>query len=452
MLGESPEGGTLASNRFFLLDQSLKDFGGHFFDYARNVLEAARDDGFQPILIGSKHLSVECPPWMRAVPYFHRDFWGAISTPPKTDPFALTEDEVAFLRGLTAQFGMPSNHANEITHRLPAPLPRPQTREDDSSAPRFIEQVVHYFIDNELHPGDQVFIPNISDEDTHALSKALPSIPRREFATWHLLYRRDLLRRCGDQYENLNSDHLALRSSLNDIVHNGGTIVRLYTDTDRLTEQCDLIFGEKIFRTLPIPVDERFKSVPGLSSKAAARVLYAGDARREKGYHFIPAMVMQAEKQGILGEKVIFDLQSNISSPRTDVDCATALDELRPYDGRGVELHITAFDSDQYRRRILDADIILITYDAQNYYARSSGIFAEAMTAGRPVLVSDDTWMAKHLPEGVGLTYRSPDELPGLLVDMVLRYPSFRSKAEKFAADWSREHSPKHLLELMLKS
>ena len=68
--------------------------------------------------------------------------------------------------------------------------------------------------------------------------------------------------------------------------------------------------------------------------------------------------------------------------------------------GNGVELIDGPFDSETYANYINNSDIILIPYNAKNYFARSSGIFAESLYAGVPVIYPLKSWMGRELIRG----------------------------------------------------
>ncbi|MFQ5412007.1 MAG: hypothetical protein ACE5EC_06905, partial [Phycisphaerae bacterium] len=45
--------------RFILIDHSIKGFGGHHYEYAVHVLQAARDLGFEPVLVVNRAFQSE---------------------------------------------------------------------------------------------------------------------------------------------------------------------------------------------------------------------------------------------------------------------------------------------------------------------------------------------------------------------------------------------------------
>src|SRR5688572_20154136 len=50
---------THASPRFVLIEQSLREVGGHYFEYASEVLRAAESAGYQPVLATHRQFAAQ---------------------------------------------------------------------------------------------------------------------------------------------------------------------------------------------------------------------------------------------------------------------------------------------------------------------------------------------------------------------------------------------------------
>ncbi|MBL8178556.1 MAG: hypothetical protein JNK48_28040 [Bryobacterales bacterium] len=242
--------------------------------------------------------------------------------------------------------------------------------------------------------GDIVFIPTLSAIDMMGLAEALKSRPAGP--SWHLLFRRDIYpgREAGyDQHEwrvqGLRQSMAVSREKMQ--AHD----VRFYTDTDELTQQYNRL-GVGEFRTVPIP--HTHAAVP----KPAAlplRVIYVGDARREKGYHFIPRLMEDLWTDYIATGKLTFHLQSNFNIPNGEPEAVIARRQLEYFAAKkpgAVELFTKPLTSAQYKDFVLSGDLNLLFYDANNYYARSSGILVESLSAGMPVIVPAGSWLARQ--------------------------------------------------------
>ncbi|MFN7932045.1 MAG: hypothetical protein U0R19_01885 [Bryobacteraceae bacterium] len=253
----------------------------------------------------------------------------------------------------------------------------------------------------ELRPGagDIVFIPTLSAIDMMGLSEALKTRPPGP--SWHLLFRRDIYPGRESEYDQHEWRVQGLRQSMavsreKMKAHE----VRFYTDTEELTAQYNRL-GVGEFRTVPIP--HTHAAVPKPVT-LPLRVIYVGDARREKGYHFIPRLMEDLWADYIANGKLSFHLQSNFNIPNGEPEAVIARQQLEQFAARqpgAVELFLKPLTSAQYKDFVLSGDLNLLFYDAGNYYARSSGILVESLSAGMPVIVPAGSWLARQFQPAV---------------------------------------------------
>jgi glycosyltransferase involved in cell wall biosynthesis len=179
-------------------------------------------------------------------------------------------------------------------------------------------------------------------------------------------------------------------------------------------------------------------------------VVYLGDARTEKGYHWLPRLVRDAMAANL---PVRFTIQSNFNVPSGEPAAARARQELESLARDApITLLLQPLNSEQYRRLLFDADVVLLPYDREAYRSRSSGVFAEALAAGKPLIVPKGTWMAGELAgaaDNIGATYSDAGDLFHQLVELVRHNQRYRAAANTFAASWSNRHSPRKLIELL---
>jgi len=254
---------------------------------------------------------------------------------------------------------------------------------------------------DQLRPaaGDIVFIPTLSAIDMMGLSEALKN--RTPGPSWHLLFRRDIYPGRESEYDQHEWRVQGLRQSMavsreKMQAHD----VRCYTDTDELTAQYNRL-GVGQFRTVPIP--HTHAAVPKPAT-LPLRVIYVGDARREKGYHFIPRLMEDLWADYIAPGKLTFHLQSNFNIPNGEPEAVIARQQLEYFAAKkpgAVELFTKPLTSAQYKDFVLSGDLNLLFYDANNYYARSSGILVESLSAGMPVIVPAGSWLARQFQPAV---------------------------------------------------
>lgn len=255
---------------------------------------------------------------------------------------------------------------------------------------------------DEIKPaqGDIIFLPTVSAIEIMGLSELLRKRPGGGGPSWHLLMRRDV-------YQGREAEYAGQEGKLNDLRQALLTAAEklkghhtcFYTDTEELTRQYNRL-GVFQFHTAPIPHTPAAK--PKRES-SPLRIIYVGDARKEKGYHLIPRLVEDLWDYVAAG-RVSFHLQSNFNVPNGEPEAVIAreqLETLATRAGGSLELIREPMTSEQYRAFLLSGDINLLLYDASNYYARSSGILVESLAAGLPVVAPAGTWLARQFQGAV---------------------------------------------------
>ena len=465
-----------APRRFILIDHSVAGEGGHYLEYARHVLDAARSTGYEPILATNRAFREPAGMGFAVHPVYERDVWGRRFARPwrrRRAPKALNawarivlatlvrlrysraglimqlagrpQDSVLrfpdvrsiallaavgfvflYLRAifravrdlLTAVMrpivlGYPGDVSRALLHVLQSfiyPIRAPwRHRSLFLRAWRHQRSVTAFARDTrallrELQPraADLVFIPTLSEADLSGLIRCFRAEPVSREPSWHLLFRRDIYSgrehaygASRDEAERIRRS--LLRESLIDLVINlASHQVRVYTDTDRLTDQYNRLNTFE-FATLPIPVNRAFRPHAQVR-QPPLKVTYLGDARSEKGYHLLPQIVdaMQPELEAGL---VRFAFQSNFafSEPEADAAVVVARTQLRVHRHERAQLYERALTTDQYAELLTSSDLLLIPYDPDRYYARSSGVLVEALSAGIPVIVPAGSWMSDVL-------------------------------------------------------
>ena len=247
-----------------------------------------------------------------------------------------------------------------------------------------------------VNDGDLIFVPTLGGVELSGIGQIGKSSKYRGL-DWHLLFRRNIFngREPGylKQIPEIQEEVLYFSEFKQNFLHGK---VSLYTDTVPLTEQYNTI-GVYRFKTLPIPIGQNLAK-QHLSFECLT-VAYLGDARGEKGFPLIPGLIKDVRAAGYGSDRVRFLIQSNFNIPLGEPNCRIAKSELVSLQDDGVELIEGPFDSNEYENLINQADILLVPYDENNYYARSSGIFAEGIFAGIPILYPTKTWMGRELLE-----------------------------------------------------
>ena len=214
--------------------------------------------------------------------------------------------------------------------------------------------------------------------------------------------------------------------------------IRFVTDSDRLRFEFECLTACP-FEVLPIPHVPPADSRPP-SIEITCHFVSLGNARDEKGiFEILNAIRLLASSARQDGCR--FTLQCNDAAP----DVATAIAAFRDENLPGCELLFNKLDSRDYHDLLSQADIVLLPYWRRIYSSRTSGVFMEALSAGKPVIVTDDTWMSDQLRHhGAGLS--CPDRDPAALTQAMLRacrdLASLRQRAAVQRDAWVETHNP----------
>ncbi|MBJ7899497.1 MAG: hypothetical protein GC158_06180 [Cyanobacteria bacterium RI_101] len=206
-----------------------------------------------------------------------------------------------------------------------------------------------------------------------ALLIALNRVPvqkRRRLRLW-ILYRRDIHR------DSTRPLYRWIQEKITELLE--GRCV-LLTDSEPLGEALGAYF-QVPFTVLPIPHTDFPATVPLETLPPPIYCWWPGAPRPEKGW-----AQMQALARG---------------SPPTGLDLRLLVAEaaqIEPAPGGPVlEILPNRLGAEEYVHWLNRCQLILLPYDALAYRERTSGIFTEAVIAGRLPLVTQGTWMAGEL-------------------------------------------------------
>jgi glycosyltransferase involved in cell wall biosynthesis len=482
--------------KFIIIDQSLRDFRGHHFEYDIAVAEAAASKGWRPMIVSHESFRRSLhPKGIKVYPIFRmawdkytgRGFRVAVGRLLKhLNParyFYVARNSVVYLLvftlrgrpGLIAFWERVKGDGRQVRWRCEA-IKRlgPRIFESFKHVPflrtllsgvwtgclsmfsllsrrglpeqsmLFARDLKKALVTVKADSKDTVFIHTSSVEELEGALLLLTVLKKSSLPTFHLLLRRDC-------YEDLtvHTHGLGLRACLKRF-HASGLYprhVRFYTDTDLLKAQYDKQ-SEIRFVTVPIPfrhelIDRHARDEGRAMTAARAKnIVYMGDARPEKGYQLLPDMVQALWPNYVEKGKVCFTFQSNFNVPGGEPGMFEARQRLQHFPSETVRLLTEPMPPAEYYRHLGEADVVIIPCLADRYAARSSGILAEALAAGKPVIVPANTWMAAQIDPSRGRTYKDLCGLPQAVTEILDDYDSFQRAARDYAAVWRQRHSP----------
>jgi glycosyltransferase involved in cell wall biosynthesis len=185
------------------------------------------------------------------------------------------------------------------------------------------------------------------------------------------------------------------------------------TDSDILKEKYQAIFQRPVAH-LPLVISRRASECYKPPGKPVHFVCL-GNAREEKGFAEILSAIDLLNSDGGL-PNARFTLQG--SDP--DARSVAALAGFRSARADCVSLISHPLDDDSYLRLLKDADVLLLPYHVERYEDRTSGVFCEAMTAGKPSIVSQGSFLGLEVSrQGIGWLARNRD--PSSLAETMRR-------------------------------
>lgn len=400
--------------RLLIVDQNLLDAGGHYAEYTLAVARAARAQGLTVDILANLRCKVAGEPGINIVPVF-RNSWIVAQRAQQVFPTNLigSFDPWTFYADL--QKGLDTVEA---------------TRSDD------------------------LFIHTIGFGEVEDVLRLLMMRNPASCPRVHLLLRRDPIE-VDDDAEQRRVFYRSLRA----LYQLGflGDRIWLYTDTDELTEAYSK--ATKLpFITLAIPFDlEMMENALGrgapFSRTREIIVGYLGDARPEKGYQFLPALVEALGPRYLETGRVRFVFQSNFNLPGGEPGIATARAQLDRYGAAQVELLVEPLTQNEYYRRLAELDILIIPYLAHRYTCRSSGIFAQALAAGKIVVVPDGTSMSnvlKKQPPEAGVVYANVSEIADATAQAIESAAERIEVLEHTRHEWCASNTADALVETLI--
>jgi glycosyltransferase involved in cell wall biosynthesis len=405
--------------KFILIDHSIIDAAGHYLEYAKRVLQAAKSSGFKTVLgVNRRAEQVICPAADVIDKAFTHSFW---------------ENQAIGRLALAAGYLQKNSMlAGELR-----------------SSHAYATELHSFFQRVGAGTGDLVFVPTLGGVELIGI--ALYSVLENAASLdWHLLFRRDLPKTKSllDGISHINLSRTRKSFAEFDKRFEKGNVT-FYSDTEKLAEQYNQL-GAFHFLTLPIPIGDSL-SVRKRTGQLPLTVSYLGDAREEKGFHLLPKLIKDLRAAGLGEDRVRFRIQVNLPHAGTTARVRYAKNKLTKRQGFGLELLEGPFDSDKYHELITSSDIILVPYYAKSYRARSSGIFAEALAAGVPTIYPRGTWMESCHHDSGSVGFNKIRDIPSALINLVSHYPAYESQSRQFVRIWRQRHSATNIVNLLMK-
>jgi hypothetical protein len=436
----------IEKKKLIILDPSLKNLGGHFYEYDVAVAAAALRRGRHTWIYTHKSCDAGLAiPGGEIQPWFSTE-WSAAGGRTKAAMRILLGRLPVSLRIPLAKlgrlvWGMTKKHPGKVVDSENATI--------SATGESFQKEVASALLQAGCNADDIIFLPTIRTSELFALWKAVQSVPAFQSLQFHIVLRRDAAEMDlpEDGAPGISLLFRELRAAP------AGKAFCFYCDTQQLcNDYAALSSHQTAFGILSIPfpyADPDPISLKKWTASPAVKLVYLGGARVEKGFHLLSRAETFLRKK-YLG-KLLWHLQAPIAGALEEPEVIIARRHLLSVQDGSVELVERNLSSAEFQSLLLSADIVLLPYLPEFYRARSSGILVQVLAAGKPVIVPADTWLSSQT-NGLGaVEFASPADFPAATLKAVQQLTRLSQEARDRAADYAALHNADALLGVLEK-
>ncbi|MFK8112270.1 MAG: glycosyltransferase [Rubripirellula sp.] len=429
--------------RLILVDDNIRDVGGHYFELATLLLTGADRLGYQPVL--ATNACFDEPQSVNSGWDLHRVFH--------------TRRLVRWSLGVDGNSTLQRNLAGEPLGA--SGLQRLLAKKSDYFTPpakrpqKMLQQWGEDFcrLLNQIKPTeeDSLLINTGDDFAMLALAGAMQrlEIPKMRIdVIFHFaLYESSQ----PDRKERLRLIGRQIRSAL-DALH--AHDVHLHATTDALAGQ--LRESECGVRISSIPYPTRPRPVSSSPERTLKAVL-AGLPRAEKGKAAITDLLAGTEKTVLKDGRFRISMQMPEDRWQTMVPKSlhrAYVSSAEGNPGGPLEVMTSNLSTTDYHSWLDSADLGLFLYSPERYVARCSGVLLEMLVRGVPVIVPDRCWLAEQVRmagghRSIGFIYQDRAEIPDLMRQFVKHREQMLPRSIEHAATITQRHDGRNTLRKM---
>jgi glycosyltransferase involved in cell wall biosynthesis len=301
---------------------------------------------------------------------------------------------------------------------------------------RFLD-MLHAQIDADLNANDCVLVTISTQLEAHALTRWLPELPRDKKPWIVILILSDRWNRSGRaEYERQIAEFRILHAAIASLMPKDAHRLIFCTLTKLLAEELGDLLGTKV-AVAPIPLEY---GDPGLSGSTKPnphlpRVAVLGGTRREKGSYLMPDIVRACRSQ--VQVEFLVELANDTLTAEEAETLAHIAEEPQ------VIVIREPMSLPEYHAALKSADIALFPYEIIPYRKRNSGVFAEAVAYGKPVVAPRGTWMAEQIEAGRAAGTIFEDLQPASIAQAIARciadLKPLQQSAQAMSIEWRKK-------------
>lgn len=228
--------------------------------------------------------------------------------------------------------------------------------------------------------------------------------------------------------------------------------IRLFADSRELVEEYAYYTSHPV-EVVPIP---HMPSCDGSNATSPGggppRLVYLGDARTNKGYHLLGDLFVNLRAELAAGQ-IVAEIQSNL---RIDSEWEARWAKQRLAELPNVIVHDSALTPEQYDALVGRTDLALAPYTRLHYHSQTSGVVAEVLAAGKPLIAPRGTWASKEAKRlGCGVVEFLPEDAQSLLESVrfaLAHLDELTAKAREAAPRWRQFHCFENYLKIITQS
>jgi hypothetical protein len=307
--------------------------------------------------------------------------------------------------------------------------------------------MLHQHIDAEVKANDCVLITVSTQLEAHALTQWLREVPRQKKPWVVILFLSDRWNRSGHaEYERQIAEFRILKDAISHLALEDARRLIFFTVTSSLAEELSDLLGVEM-RMAPLSLEY---GDPWLYNSARPgahlpQVAILGGMRREKGSHLIHGIVRACQS------RVAVEFLVHLANDTFTVEETQKLAQI------SAEPQVIVINKPlslpEYNFALNSADIALFPYEVIPYRKRTSGVFAEAVAYGKPVVATRGTWMAEQIEAGhaAGTIFEDlePNSIAQAIARCVADLKSLRQSAQALSIKWREKSGVSAFVDLL---